>query len=164
MPRVVATKTPMVLTWPSYSFLVTQHFVSHERWGHIDWFLVLIDLSQDTRMFMLYYQISSSYVLKIWTVVFNFISLRTCYDIFRVTGHLCGEFTGLRWIPRTKPMMRSVDVFFDLRLNKRLSRQSWGWWFERLSRPLWRQCNETMYVCMHAFTSVCVCLWLKSIG
>ena len=23
-------------------------------------------------------------------------------DIFRVTGHLCGEFTGHRWIPRTK--------------------------------------------------------------
>ena len=23
-------------------------------------------------------------------------------NIFRVTGHLCGEFTGDRWIPRTK--------------------------------------------------------------
>ena len=23
-------------------------------------------------------------------------------NIFRVTGHLCGEFTALRWIPRTK--------------------------------------------------------------
>ena len=23
-------------------------------------------------------------------------------NIFRVTGHLCGEFTGHRWIPRTK--------------------------------------------------------------
>ena len=23
-------------------------------------------------------------------------------NIFRVTGHLCGEFTGLRWIPLTK--------------------------------------------------------------
>ena len=23
-------------------------------------------------------------------------------NIFRITGHLCGEFTGLRWIPRTK--------------------------------------------------------------
>ena len=23
-------------------------------------------------------------------------------NIFRVTGHLCGEFTGQRWIPRTK--------------------------------------------------------------
>ena len=24
------------------------------------------------------------------------------WNIFRVTGHLCGEFTGHRWIPRTK--------------------------------------------------------------
>ena len=36
---------------------------------------------------------------------------------------------------------RSFDVFFDLRLNERLSKQSWGWWFEMLSRPLWRYCN-----------------------
>ena len=34
------------------------------------------------------------------------------------------------------------DVFFDLRLNKRLSKHSWGWWFETLSRPLWRHCND----------------------
>ena len=43
------------------------------------------------------------------------------------------EFTGLRWIPRTKasgPVTLSFDVFFDLRLNKRLSKQSGGWWFE----------------------------------
>ena len=26
-------------------------------------------------------------------------------------------------------------------LNKRLSKQLWGWWFETLSRPLWRHCN-----------------------
>ena len=39
-------------------------------------------------------------------------------------------------------MTRSFDVFFDLRLNKRLSKQSWGWWLETLSRPLWRQRNE----------------------
>ena len=38
-------------------------------------------------------------------------------NIFRVTGPLCGEFTGDRWIPRTK----ASDVFFDLRLIKRLS-------------------------------------------
>ena len=35
----------------------------------------------------------------------------------------------------------AFDVFFDLRLNKRLNKQSWGWWFERLSRPFWRHCN-----------------------
>ena len=61
-------------------------------------------------------------------------------NIFRVTGHLCGEFTGPRWIP-AKPVTRSFDVFFDLRLNKRFSKQWWGWWFETQSRPLWRQCN-----------------------
>ena len=36
---------------------------------------------------------------------------------------------------------RSFNVFFDLRPNKRLIKQSWGWWFERISRPLWRHCN-----------------------
>ena len=40
-----------------------------------------------------------------------------------------------------RPVTRSFDVFFDLRLNKRLSEQSWGWWFETLSCPLWRHCN-----------------------
>ena len=37
-----------------------------------------------------------------------------------------------------RPVTRSFDVFFDLRLNKRLSEQSWGWWFETPSCPLWR--------------------------
>ena len=38
-------------------------------------------------------------------------------------------------------MTRSFDVFYDLHLNKRLSKQSWGWWFETPLRPLWRHCN-----------------------
>ena len=36
---------------------------------------------------------------------------------------------------------RSFHVFFNLRLNKRLSKQAWGWWFETISCPLWRHCN-----------------------
>ena len=40
-----------------------------------------------------------------------------------------------------RPVTRSFDVFFDLRLNKRFSKQSWGWWLETLSRPLWCHCN-----------------------
>ena len=36
----------------------------------------------------------------------------------------------------------SFDAFFDLGKNKRLSKQSWGWWFETPSRPLWRHCDE----------------------
>ena len=43
-----------------------------------------------------------------------------------------------------RPVTRSFDVFFDLRLNIRLSKQSWGWWFQTLSHPLWRQYNVMM--------------------
>ena len=46
-----------------------------------------------------------------------------------------GEF------PAQRPVTRRFDVFFDLRLNKRLSKQSWGWWFETPSRPLRRHRN-----------------------
>ena len=36
----------------------------------------------------------------------------------------------------------SFGVFFDLGLNERLSKRSWGWWFETPSRPLWGHNNE----------------------
>ena len=37
-------------------------------------------------------------------------------NMFRVTGPLCGEF------PAQRPVTRSFDIFFDLRLNKPLSK------------------------------------------
>ena len=61
-------------------------------------------------------------------------------NIFRVTGHLCGEFTGPPWIPRTKA--RDAELWCFLRLNKRFRKQSWGWWFETPLRSLWRHCND----------------------
>ena len=63
-------------------------------------------------------------------------------NIFRVTGPLCGEFTGSGEFPTQRPVTRSFDVFFDLRLNKRLSKQWRGWWFETPSFPLWRHRNN----------------------
>ena len=50
-----------------------------------------------------------------------------------------GEF------PAQRPLTRSFDVFLDLLLNKPLSKQSWGWWFETLSRSLWCHCNAVVY-------------------
>ena len=41
--------------------------------------------------------------------------------IFRVTGPLCGEFTGPGETPAQRSVTQSFDVFFDLRLNKQLS-------------------------------------------
>ena len=64
-------------------------------------------------------------------------------EIFSALQALCagnspvsGEF------PTQRPVTQSFDFFFDLRLNKRLSKQSWGWWYETPPCSLWRHCNE----------------------
>ena len=70
-------------------------------------------------------------------------------NIFRVTGPLCGEFTGPGEFPTQRPVTRSFDVFFDLRLDKRLSKQPWGWWFETLLWSLWRHRNVEIWMKLH---------------
>ena len=84
------------------------------------------------------------YVKMCWNVHITHLHmmLSSYGNIFRLTGHLCGEFTGPREFPTQRPVTRSFDVFFDLHLNKRLSKQWWGWWFETLSHPLWCHPNE----------------------
>ena len=49
-----------------------------------------------------------------------------------------GEF------PSQRPVTQSFDVSFDMRLNIRFSKQSWGRWFETPSCSLWRHCNATI--------------------
>ena len=73
-------------------------------------FLVLV--TSVTRV--LYYMMTSSNRKQISAL------LAICAGNSPVTG----EF------PAQRPVMRNFDVFFDLRLNKRLSKQWWGWWFE----------------------------------
>ena len=62
-----------------------------------------------------------------------------------------GEF------PAQKPVTQSFDISFDPRLNKRLRKQSWGWWFEMLSRPLWRHRNvESKDICDIFWSPCCL--------
>ena len=58
--------------------------------------------------------------------------------IWTGNSQVTGEF------PSQRPVMRSFDVFFDLSLNNRLNKQSWGRWFETPLCSLWRHC----YVCV----------------
>ena len=81
-------------------------------------------------------------------------------NIFRVTGPLCGEFTGPGEFPAQRPVTRSFDVFFDLRLNKRLSKQPWGWWFETLSWSLRRQCNVNK-ISTDTYTTIQIYQWFR---
>ena len=57
-------------------------------------------------------------------------------DIFRVTSYwpfVRGIHRSPVNCPHKRPVTRSFDVFFDLRPNKRLSKQWRGWWFETQS-------------------------------
>ena len=70
---------------------------------------------------------------------YNHVMTSSNGNIFRITGPLCGEF------PSQRPVTRSFDGFFDLSLNKRLSKQSWCRWFETPYIVLitWRHCNQS---------------------
>ena len=63
-------------------------------------------------------------------------------ETFSVLLALCaGNSPATGEFPAQRPVKRSFDVFFDLHLNKRLSKQPWGWWFETPSCSLWRHCK-----------------------
>ena len=61
-------------------------------------------------------------------------------NIFRVTGPLCGNSPMTVELPSQRPATHNF-VFFGLRLNRRLSKQSIRRCFETSSRSLWRHCN-----------------------
>ena len=63
-----------------------------------------------------------------------------------------GEF------PTQRPVTRSFVFFFDLRRIKGLNKQSWGWWSETRSRPLWRHSNvlhHTVWTVHHYKALIC---------
>ena len=63
-------------------------------------------------------------------------------NVFRVTSPLCG---GIHRFPVNSPhkgQWRGTLIFSLIcALDKRLTKQWWGWWFETLSGSLWRHCN-----------------------
>ena len=74
--------------------------------------------------------------------VSNFLRLTASNGhIFRVTVLCAGNSPVTGEFPSQRPVTRSFDVFFDLRLNKRLSKHSRRRWFETPSRSLWRHGN-----------------------
>ena len=65
-------------------------------------------------------------------------------EIFSALLAICAENSPISGEFRAqRPVTRSFDIFFDLRLNIRLSKHWWGWWFETPSRLLWRHRNVT---------------------
>ena len=65
-------------------------------------------------------------------------------ETFSALLALCaGNSTVTGEFPSQRPVTRSFDVFFDLPMNKRLSKQPRRRWFETPSASLWGHCNDT---------------------
>ena len=81
------------------------------------------------------------------TMAVNACVLDECCCMHRMmtssNGNVFRALTLCTWIcefPSKRPVTRSFEVLFDLRVNKRLSKQSRDWWFETPSRSSWRHC------------------------
>ena len=81
--------------------------------------------------------------ITLWVNCNNFMFMMTpSMETFSALLAICVENSPVTGeFPAQRPVTRSFDVFFDLCLNKRLSKQWWSWWFETLSHPLWRHRN-----------------------
>ena len=71
----------------------------------------------------------SRYLNQSWWL-HQMVTFSALLAIFAGISPVTDEFLAQR------PVKRSFDVFFDLRLNEWLSKQSWGWWFGTPSRPV----------------------------
>ena len=74
-----------------------------------------------------------------------------------------GNSPGTGEFPTQRPVTRSFDVYFDLRPNKRLSKQWWGWWLEMPSHPLWHHRNVFLKYISYCWLSYfIITIWWSS--
>ena len=126
--------------WRSYCIILTNYPVNEQPWPAWHEFIPRVLQTQPDTLNILMV-IGSWLILLLCPGKFRKCMMTSSNgNIFRVTGPLCGEFTGPGEFPTQRPVTWSFGVFFDLRLNKRLRKQPWGWWFETPSWSLWRQC------------------------
>ena len=124
---------------------------------NISWDFSEIPLCELTELYDIFVEHCSDLLKQLWHIVCNSVRMidRAPWDmicvfplLFPLWCHQMETFSTLLAIcggnspvpgefPTQRPVTRSFDVFFDLRLYKRLSKQSWGWWFEMLLHPLW---------------------------
>ena len=104
-----------------------------------------------------------THVMSIWDTMGSRTLSSLCLQISQHLTYLHEDVINWKHFPCYWPFMRGIHwspvnsphkgqwrgaLMFSLicALNKRLSKQSWSWWFETLSHSLWRLCNGTLYL------------------
>ena len=103
--------------------------------------LVVMSKTQGFCEMVVYLSFDHKYFTILWIYCIQHVQKKTIFawwrhqmETFSALLAICAgnsQVTGE--IPAQRPVTRSFEVFFDLRLNKRFSKQSWDWRFETLS-------------------------------
>ena len=76
-------------------------------------------------------------------------------ETFSALLALCGGNSPVTHeFPPQRPVTQSFDVFFDLCLNKQLSKQLRHWWFEMPLGSLWCHCNGECYYSRPSYNEI----------
>ena len=90
------------------------------------------------------HRINGSFLQNFWIII---SWRRHQMETFSTLVALCeGNTSVTGGFPSQRPVTHRFDVFFDLRLNKWLSKQSRRWWSETPSRSVWRHSNVSIAV------------------
>ena len=107
----LSNRTSAGLVMIKFQSLLCYHLIQHRIWA-------LFELKACTNLFRFSLPVTVRSCQRFWwhhQMETFFVSLALC------AGNFTGEF------PSQRPVTRSFDVFFDLRWNKQLSKQSWRW-------------------------------------
>ena len=128
----------------NYTIICSDNGLSHSRHQAIIWTSVGILLfgSLGTNSSEIWIQICTFSFKKMHLKMSGNLWWRHQMETFSALLALFeGNLPVTGWFPSQSPVMRSVNVLFDLRLNKCLSKQSRRRWFKTQLRSLWRHCN-----------------------
>ena len=118
-----------------FDLRLNKQLSKHSRYGDLRYHRAHYDV---TVMHIHMFRVAS--IAPVWLRLLRW--LRHQMETFpALLTHCAGNSPIIGEFPAQRPVTRSFEVFFDLRLNKSLSKQWWVWWFETLSPPLWRHAN-----------------------
>ena len=123
-----------------------QHLVqyfSHESECDMTWLSVLWDVS----MLSIHQLLPFAWWYEMVAEILHTAPFHSTHDDVIKWTHFPRYWSFVRGIHQSpvnsphKGQWRGALMFY---LNKRLSKQSWGWWLETPSHPLWRHCNAVI--------------------
>ena len=136
LPGYVSTIYSLYALFVSCRTVINQTMGMGVEWLGFGWFSYVTGLYYHTKMLNEEWEIIPCQSLIMMT--------SSNGNMFRVTGLCVGISSVTVEFPSQRPLTRRFDVFFDLRLNKRLSKQSGRRCFETPSRSFWCHCNDSV--------------------